>query len=184
MPARISMRYEVHVFAGLGGMFFWHGTKALDKIFDDISPVWDATHWRHRSWKKCLKGILQRRVKFKDDPAIILVGHSYGALRCQQIAKELEKQDIPVRYIGGIDPTAGHEMRIPHNVEYVDEFHATRGWPAFARWRGRKGAKGGMYIYPPSVPNTVHTVLGGHVACASDPFTRSTIVEQVKEIVQ
>lgn len=181
------MRYEIHVIAGLGGWLFAWGTKALDKLFDDLSPYWDATHWYHGSWEKCAQGIIDRQKRFNDAPVVCLIGHSYGALRCQQIASRLNQHGIEVAYIGGIDPTAlprNHPpMVIPSNVKDVDEFHATSGWPAWARHRDPQGGRGGMYVYRPDATPAIYTIPGGHIACASAPKTRRIILGKVKALV-
>ncbi len=186
----MAKRIESHVIAGLGGPFVAWGTKALDKLFDDLSPIWDATHWYHRSWGKCADGIIERQKRYGDKPIVILVGHSYGALRCQQIATRLRYHQIQVDYIAGIDPTALRykhpKMVIPNNVVLVDEFHASRGWPKFARRRDPKGGKGGMYVFPDTWKGKrkVTPVRGGHIACASNPITRNKIMNQVKAILR
>lgn len=181
-------RVECHVIAGLGGLLFARGTKALDKLFDEISPIWDATHWWHRSWDKCAEGIIARQKRFRDKPTVILVGHSYGALRCQQIASRLRQNGITVDYIAGIDPTAlpanVPTMNIPKNVRFVDEFWATSGWPALRRWFTPDGSRGGRFVVRGSwTTYRRKTVKGGHVACASNPITVRRIVEKVKELV-
>lgn len=182
-------RVECHVIAGLGGWFFSGGTRNLDKLFDKLSDVWDSTHWWHRSWEQCADGIIARRNRYKDHPVVILIGHSYGALRCQKIASRLAAHGITVHYIAGIDPTAlpwNHPpMRIPSNVKEVDEFHATSGWPKWARRRDPSGLRGGKYIYPPRWPGhkLVRIIPGGHVACASNLRVVNAILAKVKALV-
>lgn len=182
-------RVEAHVIAGLGGHLFARGTKALDKLFDEMSEYWDATHWLHQSWERVAEGIIKRQKRFNDKPTVILIGHSYGALRCQQIAARLNAHNITVHYIGCIDATAlpiGHApMRVSGNVKDVDEFWATSGWPKFARWRDPEGGRGGMYVYPKNWAGTkkIWTVKGGHIPCASNPITVNQIVKKVKALV-
>ena len=191
MTSPSGKRIEIHVIAGLGGFFTARGTKALDQIFDDISPVWDATHWYHGSWEKCSNGIIHRVKRYKDKPIIILVGHSYGALRNQQIAVKLKEEGIGVAYIAGIDPTAlpfrHPPMRIPTNVEYVDEFWSTRGlfnMPLRVRKRKPDGSRGGKYTYSSRTAHKTQEVRGGHIPCASADQTRKTILNKVLELIQ
>lgn len=183
------MRVECHVFAGLGGPLFARGTKALDHLMDELSPVWDANHWYHQQWERACDGIISRAKARGDKPKVILIGHSYGALRNIQIARRLKSVGLDVEYIAGIDPTAlplgEPPMSVPDNVRFIDEFHATSGWPAGARRRDPSGGAGGMYVYPASRDKdsySVHIVPGGHIPCASDPKVVSTIVAAVKAL--
>lgn len=184
-------RKEVHVIAGLGGFFTSRGTRALDAMFDDISLEWDATHWYHGSWKKVAEGIIARVTKFKDEPVVCLIGHSYGALRCQQIAELLNKEGIRVDYIAGIDPTAlpykHPPMLIPNNVVYVNEFWSTTGLFNFPRIRRKyspDGSRGGKYQYPVGWKGKVekYIIPGGHIPCASDPKTRNIVMTHVERL--
>jgi pimeloyl-ACP methyl ester carboxylesterase len=182
-------RIEMHLFAGLGGRFFDRGTRALDAMADRLSPVWDANHWQQRQWQKASDGIIARQKAYGDKPVVILIGHSYGALRCQQIATRLRDRGIAVAYVAGIDATAlapGHPpMKIPDNVALIDEFWASSGFPAIARWRDPKGSKGGMYVVRPEMKDRhkVIKVPGGHIPCASDPITVTRIMEKVRGLV-
>lgn len=185
------MRIECHVFAGLGGPLFARGTKALDKFMDDLSPVWDANHWWHGQWERACDGILARAGTHGDKPKVLLIGHSYGALRCIQIARRLKSNGLDVEYIAGIDPTAlpigEPPMTVPDNVRFVDEFHATSGWPHGARRRDPSGGRGGKYVYPASRPKdtyTVYRIPGGHIPCASDPETVRVVVNAVRALTR
>lgn len=186
----MTKRFEVHGFAGLGGIFFDRGTRALDRLFDDLSPVWDCNHWQHRQWTKVARDIAARQKFHQDDPVVILFGHSFGALRCLQISVVLQYYGIEVAYIGCIDATAlpmgAPLMVVPDNVTKVDEFWATSGIPYSARRRKADGSAGGRYVFKPDWKgqHTLTPVPGGHIPCASAEITRRTIVASVKEIIQ
>ena len=179
------MNIQCHVFAGLGGPVTAKGTRALDRLMDNLSPEWDASHWYHGQWKTALAQILAN-----GGSRIILIGHSYGALRCQRIAEELNKHGVDVAYIAGIDPTAltaaQDPMFIPSNVVKVDEFWSTRGlfnMPRINRWRYPDGKRGGMYRYGRGVIHKVHKIRAGHIGTASHKTTRKIILQSVKEAI-
>ena len=183
-------RVELHVIAGLGGWFTGRGTRWLDQVFDDLSVIWDATWWTHQSYKKIAAGIIARQKRYKDNPTVILVGHSYGALRCKQIAVMLKAAGIEVDYIAGIDATClprnEPKMVIPTSVEYVDEFWSSLGWfncPLRARRYTPDGSKGGKYVYPRGVSHKIYKINAGHIQTASAPRTRNIIVQKVMSLV-
>ncbi len=156
-------------------------------MIDELPLVVDAHHHRHGDWQKVFDGVLARARRF-DAAMTILIGHSYGALRCEQIATKMQKNNLPVAYIAGIDPTAlprGHSpMTIPGNVEIIDEFHATRGIPANTRRRDPSGRKGGKYLVDTnrSKSHNLIEVPGPHISCASDKITQDRIVGKVVEL--
>jgi len=181
-------RFECHIFSGLLSAGAEVGTKELERLIDDLPSTIDAHHHHHGRWKKVLKGILERHGKH--GPAkIILIGHSYGALRCQQIAKKLNSEDISVAYVGGIDPTAlfswQPSMKLSKNITLVDEFHATRGFPYSARKNDPSGEGGGKYIIPAELEyiHTVTKVPGSHVKCASASITRQKVLKAIKSLL-
>lgn len=183
----MANRVECHLFSGLFGVGAKKGTKTLEKLIDDLPHEYDARHHRHGRWEWVRDGIISRNNQL--GPAtIILIGHSYGARRCQQIAAALNKSNIDVQYIAGIDPTAltlmQKPMKITKNVKSVDEFHATSGVCHRARKRDPSGGQGGKYIIPNSLKpkHKVITVPGGHKKCASAKITRKRIVKQVRKI--
>ena len=187
MPRRV----ECFAISGLGWIFTAAGVKALDRLHDAISPVWDCTFSYHTGWEAIADGIIARQERFRDEPVVCLIGHSYGALRCQQIASRLHSHGIKTDYVAGIDPTAlppGHPpMVIPRSVLEVDEFHSMKwffNFPYAARKRDPEGFAGGMYLYSPEVDHTVHKINTGHIATARDPLTVETIVNRVKELTQ
>jgi hypothetical protein len=182
-------RVECHIFSGLLSAGAEDGTKELERLIDDLPSTVDAHHHHHRRWKKVLKGILERHEE-QGSATIILIGHSYGALRCQQIAKKLNSEDISVAYVAGIDPTAlfswQPSMKLSKNINLVDEFHATRGFPYSARKNDPSGKGGGKFIVPGELEG-VHTttkVPGPHIKCAASPITREKILEAVRDLVE
>lgn len=114
------------------------------------------------------------------------VGHSYGCLELHKISIDLMKLNLPIEYIAGIDPTAtppGYgPMPIDANVNYVDEFWASFGWPAIARLRSPSGQAGGKFIYPYGTRHKVRKYRSGHIALAGKKEVQDLIVEKVKEI--
>ncbi len=181
------MRTEIHIFSGLGGWFFSRGTRTLEYMIDELPHEADAQHHGHRRWEKVSDGIIARAKKWGNPDLVILIGHSYGALRCQQILARLTTAKIRVDYTAGIDPTAlpwrHPPMYINNNVDHVDEFHAGRGWPARARRRDPSGKRGGKYTYNSGVGHKIYDVGGGHVASARHIVTRKVIMDKVKGLL-
>ncbi len=182
-------RVECHLFSGLLSAGAEDGTKELERLIDDLPSTVDAHHHHHRRWKKVLKGILERH-KELGSATIILIGHSYGALRCQQIAKKLNSEDISVAYVAGVDPTAlfawQSSMKLSKNIDFIDEFHATRGFPHNARKHDPSGKSGGKFIVPDEIEHahTVTKILGSHIKSASSPITREKILESIEKILE
>lgn len=190
MPRRV----ECHVFAGLGGPFTAGGTKAIEKLLDALpSDRLDAVHHYHREWTETSDGIIARQRRLGDNPIVILIGHSYGAWKCQQIAQRLMQHPIMVAYIAGIDPTAlpvdADPMKITPNVLDVDEFWSTRGLfnaPLWKRKCNPDGSRGGKYIYPQRRPpeRRVHVLEGtGHIPTARHETTLAVISAKVRGLV-
>lgn len=191
-------RAEVHVVAGLAGFlpFISYGTRALDKLFDEISPIWDATHWLHSSWEKVAEGIIARARRYKDKPKVILVGHSYGAWRIIQIALRLQSYNIRVDLLVGIDPTClpkrekgqrVHPMVLPKNVDRCIEIWATvSGPPKSCRRRAPDGSKGGMYVIPQELEHRheLTKVAAAHIPVAAHTGVVSKIVMEVEKVLK
>lgn len=74
-------------------------------------------------------------------------------------------------------------MVIPSNVKHCDEFWASRGWPAMARWRDPTGGAGGMYTNPNAVSHKLMKFSSGHVALARNAEVQKRIVGKVAELV-
>jgi hypothetical protein len=141
-------------------------------------------HWYWWNWKNCVKKI----VKAKPDIAI-LGGHSYGCVFAGRVANEIKKYGIKVAYLYAIDPTAGYPrqfnlMTLDNNVEKVDEFWASWGFPAGARAAGYGGQMGFVPNYKHSENYRLFQVGGGHIASASNPITVNRVISQIKEITK
>ena len=182
MPHRI----ECHVFGGLGWPFTSRGVKELDNLIDKMDPIWDASVWPHSRYKSVLSGILSKWQGKTKKPVIALVGHSYGALRCIQIADALAEEGFKVHYIGGIDPTAlwpwMKKMHVPPNVVTVDEFWASSGFPANARRRSPSGKRGGMYIKNSVSKHKIFKYKSAHIPLASNKKVHERIVKMIGEV--
>lgn len=182
-------RFECHIFSGLLSAGAEEGTKAIEQLIDSLPANINAHHHHHSRSKKVLKGILKRH-DLQGHAKIVLIGHSYGALRCQQIAKALNSEDIFVSYVAGIDPTAlfswQPSMKLSKNVNLIDEFHATRGFPHNARKHDPSGKSGGMFIVPDELKHahTVTKISGSHIKSASSPITREKILEGIEKILE
>lgn len=182
-------RIECHLFSGLFGAGSENGTKELERLIDDLPYSVNAHHYHHNRWKHVRDGIIRRH----DDlgkAIVILIGHSYGARRCQQLATALDKKNIQISYLAGIDPTAifawQKPMKLSTNIDLIDEFHATSGFPHNARKHDESGKSGGKFIVPSTLDNVhkIITVPGAHIPCPSKKITKARIIEKVEGIIQ
>jgi hypothetical protein len=149
--------------------------NALDGVESEVFP------WFR--WKEARRRCVDAH---KAGKTIAGGGHSYGCLEWHKISIDLAKLNIPIAYIGSIDPTASPvgygAMPIAGNVEFVDEFWASLGWPAFARLRSGSGARGGMHVYPYGTKHKIHKFMSGHIALASKEAVQARIVEKAREL--
>lgn len=186
-------RVECHISSGIGGFFVSYGTRALEKMIDDLPGETDAKEWNHGDYKKVTKGILERAKKFGKPYKVILGGHSYGCVFVAEIANELSKNGILVDYAFCIDPTAGFSqakrMTLDKNVLKVDEFWATSGIPAMARKLTNNGVSRRQAVM--SFVNgydmdryKLYMVPGGHIPCASNEIVRKQVIKVVGNLLK
>lgn len=179
-------RFEAHVFGGLGGPLTDTGTQEIDKLIDKLPPIQDNKHWIWQKSASVAQSIIDN-IKKNGKCPVILGGHSYGVLAAMRVARELDKQKIGVDYFYAIDPTAGRsqakEMVAYNNIKDIDEFWATRGFPASARRRTNN--KQGCLTIPKDWVGTynLHIIPGGHIPCASDEKVHKIVMDKVKEIL-
>jgi hypothetical protein len=175
------MKITSDISAGLGDALFDKGTQDIEELLDKLPLPTD--HWYWWNWRACAKKIIKAKPDFA-----ILGGHSYGCVFAAQVANAVKKEGIKVAYLYAIDPTAGTKqfklMTLDNNVEKVDEFWASYGFPAIAR----KFKQGGQMNF---VPNYSHKdnyklfqVGGSHIPSASSSITVSRITSQVKKILE
>lgn len=181
-------RVECHISSGIGGAFVSYGTRALEKMIDDLPGEADAVEWNHGDYKKVIAGILERSKKLGKPYKVILGGHSYGCVFVGEIAKALSKNGILVDYAFCIDPTAGFSevkrMVLDKNVLKVDEFWATSGIPAIARKLSKKQARMSFVDGYDMSLHKVFTVPGGHIPCASDEIVRKQVMKVVGNLLK
>jgi|CXWL01.1.fsa_nt_gi hypothetical protein len=150
------------------------GVAALGERF--VSEVYP-----HFSWKKARdKAIAMHRAGELE--FFCPTGHSWGCYKIIQMAEDLGKHGIKVRYIGAIDPTAGPVMDVPANVEEVGEFWASRGPCASARRRNPDGSAGGRYRYPHRTKHTVTPFESGHIELGSNAIVHTAILKAVRAL--
>lgn len=188
------MRHECHLFAGLGGPFCAGGLKLIEKFIDkldwssELPKEADAHLHMHQEYMRVAREIVDRAQEDGKPDSIIIVGFSWGSLVALEVARYLQRFNLKVDYLAGIDPTAifpwMKPMIIPENVKLCDEFWASSGPPARARKKHPGGKGGGMYLNPHSVPyNGPYKYQSGHIPLARNKDVRGRIVDQVKELV-
>ena len=124
----------------------------------------------------------------KEGRLIGVGGHSYGCMESGKISLDMDRLGLHIPYIAGIDPTAtpmGYgPIIIGKNVEYVDEFWASLGWPAVARLRSSSGARGGKFTYPHGTDNRLRKYTTGHIALGSNSTVHDIIAAHVRVVAE
>lgn len=175
------MKKAIILFSGLGSSIIpglQRGTRTLEKLLDRLGYA-DAQHFVWNEWKS----VADNLIKEKPD-RVALIGHSNGTLAIAEVARRLRLAGIKVHYVGAIDPTAADFPTFGSNVYFLEEFHASSGWPALTRWmtNNRNGAchkdNGFNGIH------RLHYVKGSHVGVASDSEVHSTIIASVKDAMK
>src|SRR5262249_28043014 len=93
---------EGYLLRGFGDVF-WRG---LDEMAENLGADGVEAHVvSHVQWRMVLRDILNDRDQFGPRP-IVLVGHSLGANAAIQVAEELKKRNIAVRYLVTLAATA------------------------------------------------------------------------------
>lgn len=171
---------QVYVFSGLGSSIiprFRKGTEEIEDAIDEIGV--DA---QHRIWNEWMDVAPKLVLDGQRGEEIALVGHSNGVIACTGIAQWLDTYGVKVHYLAAIDPTAAAFPEIGANVDVVDEFHASFGWPAITRalTRGKRGAL--QFGRRFKGLHTKFDIGGGHVAAASNDFVRDRIVTEIEHL--
>ena len=174
------MGKAIAIFSGLGSSIIpglQRGTRTLERYLDSLGS--ESEHYVWNEWQS----VADNLIKQKPD-RVALIGHSNGVLAIANVANRLRLAGIKVHYIGAIDPTAADFPMFGSNVYFLEEFHATSGWPAVTRWmtNGRNGAcrkdQGFNGIH------RLHYVRASHVGLASDSEVHKQVIASVKEAMK
>jgi Thioesterase domain len=130
---------EAYIFRGAGdftfiakGLSFSEGMDRLGQELEQAGIHSEVYRWEAGEW--AYRDIMKRR-----PDAVILAGHSMGALTSLALASRLKGSGIRVAYMGLID-IPGPAGIAPSNVEIADNFfHA---FPVYGRLTGGPGHKG------------------------------------------
>ncbi len=144
--ARPAQALEAYLFRGAGdfsflgkGLTFSNGMDRLGEKLDAAGvPArvyrWEAVDWAYRD-------IMKRR-----PDAVMIMGHSMGALSTVTLASKLKGSGIRVAYIGTID-IPGPTALAPSNVEVAENFyHAFPVYGMLGRGPGFNGALSNQYV--------------------------------------
>lgn len=168
---------QIHLFSGLGSSLIpslQRGTRTLESMIDKLGHA-DAQHHVWNDWLKVGMSIS------KDGGPVILVGHSNGLIACAGIAKMLQARGITVAYVAAIDPTAARFPPFGGNVQLVQEFWASSGFPALARRIPLFGQGKCLFNGAFHGVHELYHIRGSHVGVASDHHVQSTILAAVKQ---
>lgn len=134
-----AVALEAYIFRGAGdfsfiakGLSFSEGMDGLGQELEQAGIHSEVYRWEAGEW--AYRDIMKRR-----PDAVILAGHSMGALTSLALANRLKGSGIRVAYMGLID-IPGPAGIAPSNVEIADNFfHA---FPVYGRLTGGPGHKG------------------------------------------
>jgi hypothetical protein len=130
---------EAYLFRGAGdfsfigkGLTFSNG---MDRLGDELTAAgvpstvyrWEAVDWAYRD-------IMKRR-----PDAVMIMGHSMGALATITLANKLKGTGIRVAYIGTID-IPGPAAVVPSNAEVAENYY--HAFPVFGQLATPKGHQG------------------------------------------
>lgn len=143
-PARAL---EAYLFRGAGdfsflgkGLTFSNGMDRLGEKLEaagvpTIVYRWQAVDWAYRD-------IMKRK-----PDAVIIMGHSMGALSTVTLASKLKGSGIRVAYIGTID-IPGPSALAPSNVEVAENFyHAFPVYGMLGKGSGFNGSVSNQYVF-------------------------------------
>jgi len=168
---------QIHLFSGLGSSLIpslQRGTRTLESMIDKLGAA-DAKHHIWNDWQKVAMAI-----KPGAGP-VMLIGHSNGVLACAAIAKALQARRIQVAYVAAIDPTAARFPPFGGNVQLVQEFWASSGFPALVRRIPLFGQGKCLFDERFRGVRELYQIRGSHVGVASDHHVQSTIFRAVKK---
>lgn len=171
---------KIYLFSGLGSSLipsFREGNVELSKRILGLGSIPRQFVWN--DWENAFRDIYVQHQQNKD-LRIALIGHSNGVLACARLAEYLSYHNIPVEYVGAVDPTLAPFPEFGDNVKRVHEFHATRGTVSLVRrlTRGYLGSckfTGGW-----SGDHELETIKGSHTGIATDEKVLDKIVENVR----
>ena len=115
---------QVYLLRGWFGVF----STGLDTMADDLrSKGVKAETVGHLAWKSTVANIIQDRKAGKSG-ALVLIGHSQGANNVIDMARLLQRENIPVDLLVTLAP-AGQDP-IPGNVVRAINYYNSPGWGA------------------------------------------------------
>jgi hypothetical protein len=122
---------NVYLVRGWLGVF----STGIDTLGDKVKAagVQDAVY-QEAQWRTLAAAIIEKYKNVKDPEPLILVGHSYGADDVIAIARELDKEKIPVDLLLTIDATV--PPPVPANVRRCYNLYQTGMLDALPFMRG------------------------------------------------
>src|SRR5450432_1924844 len=123
---------NVYLIRGWLGLF----SSGMDNLTVEINNVGVRAHvFQEDQWSQLADRL---REAYRADPnhePLILIGHSWGADDTLRVARELQKDNIPVDLIVTLDPVT--PPLIPTNVKRCINLFQTHGlWDTIPAWRG------------------------------------------------
>jgi len=114
-------------------------STGMDELAEKLRAVHvDAKVVGHATWRQTAQDI--RREYAATHAPIVLIGHSWGALAAELIARDLNQDAIPVALLELYDST--DPLTIPPNVKHVINYMSLTGMSDGARVRGDEGFTG------------------------------------------
>lgn len=115
---------RVYLFRGWFGVF----STGLDSLAEELrSKGIKAETVGHLAWKSTVASIIKDHAEGRTGP-VVLIGHSQGANNVIDMARVLEKQNIPVDLVVTLAPLL--QDPIPKNVTRAINYYNSPGWGA------------------------------------------------------
>jgi len=121
----VKAETRVYLLRGWFGVF----STGLDSLAEELrSKGVKAETLGHLAWRSTVSNIIKDHAAGKGGGPLILIGHSQGANNVIEMARMLEKENIPVNLLVTLAPLL--QDPIPGNVVRAINYYHSPGWGA------------------------------------------------------
>jgi hypothetical protein len=123
---------NVYLIRGWLGVF----SSGMDNLTREINENGVRAHvFQEDQWSELARALAETYKANPNHEPLVLVGHSFGADDVIRVARELQKDDIPVDLIVTLDPVT--PPLVPTNVNCCINIYQSHGlWDTIPAWRG------------------------------------------------
>jgi hypothetical protein len=121
-PLPSAAQVQVDLFRGLADIF----SRGMDTLTDGLNRRgYSARVYSTGAWQSVARRIAGQYAHGRKD-IVVLIGHSLGANAVIQLARELDKANVPVEFVVTFDAT--EPQPVPKNVLHVVNFYQNNGF--------------------------------------------------------